>query len=122
MVCGRLRAAAVCAYNCRPMSRRLTIAFIAAATMSILSMSRAADPQMQLVDIATVDPTIIIDLRYATEHNVTGHQLYRSGTKAMVLPSVAQQLVRAQLYLKQFRYHLKVWDAYRPKAAEELLW
>ena len=58
------------------MSRRLTITFITvAATMSILSMSRAADPQMQLVDIATVDPTIIIDLRYATEHNVTGHQL-----------------------------------------------
>ena len=40
----------------------------------------------------------------------------------MILPSVAQQLAGAQLYLKQFRYRLKIWDAYRPKAAQELLW
>src|SRR5207247_5436996 len=117
-----LIAGAVCAYNCRPMSRRLTITFIAAATMSILSTSRAADPQMQLVDIATVDPTIIIDLRYATEHNVTGHQLYPPGIRALVLPTVAQQLAGAQNYLKQFRYRLKIWDAYRPKEAQETLW
>ena len=76
----------------------------------------------ELVNVQSVDPTIVIDLRYATEHNVTGHQLYPSGTHAMILPSVAQQLAGAQLYLKQFRYRLKIWDAYRPKAAQELLW
>ena len=100
------------------MSRSLLILF--AATMSILSTTRAANPE--LVDIAKVDPTIVIDLRYATEHNVTGHQLYPKGTKALVLPSVAQQLAGAQTWLKQFGYRLKIWDAYRPQQAQELLW
>src|SRR5438128_2586450 len=102
------------------MSRRLTFTIAFAATISILPISQAAN--LELVDIAKVDPTIIIDLRYATEHNVTGHALYPQGTRAMILPSVAQQLAGAQKYLKQFRYRLKIWDAYRPKEAQELLW
>src|SRR5947207_15470766 len=76
----------------------------------------------EFVDVTKVDPTIIIDLKYASEHNVTGHQLYPNGARALVLPSVAQQLAGAQAYLKQFRYRLKIWDAYRPKDAQELLW
>src|SRR5947199_6430804 len=100
------------------MSRPLVIAL--AATMSILSTLRATNPE--LVDIAKVDPTIVIDLRYATEHNVTGHALYPPGMRALILPSVAQQLAGAQSYLKQFRYRLKIWDAYRPKGTQELLW
>jgi D-alanyl-D-alanine dipeptidase len=102
------------------MSRRLSFTFIFAAVMSILPTSRAADPE--LVDIAKVDPTIVIDLRYATEQNVTGHALYPPGTRALILPSVAQQLAGAQHYLKPYRYRLKIWDAYRPKEAQELLW
>src|ERR1700719_4934534 len=90
------------------------------ATMSILRSGFAANPE--LVDIATVDPTIVIDLRYATEQNVTGHALYPRGMRALILPSVAQQLAGAQNYLKPFRYRLKIWDAYRPKEAQELLW
>ena len=76
----------------------------------------------EFVDIAGVDPSIVIDLRYATEQNVTGHALYRRGTRAMILPSVAQQLAGAQKYLAQFRYRLKIWDAYRPQTAQEQLW
>jgi zinc D-Ala-D-Ala dipeptidase len=118
------------------MSRRLVVAFVFVATMSILraapevraglaegeggSAARAAD--LELVDIAKVDPTIVIDLRYATDKNVTGHALYARGMRALVLPQVAQQLAGAQAYLKQFNYRLKIWDAYRPKEAQELLW
>jgi zinc D-Ala-D-Ala dipeptidase len=112
------------------MSRRLVVAFVFVATMSILRAApepresgpapRAAD--LELVDIAKVDPTIVIDLRYATDKNVTGHALYARGMRAMVLPQVAQQLAGAQAYLKQFNYRLKIWDAYRPKEAQELLW
>src|SRR6476646_4536128 len=101
------------------MSRRLNLLIISAVALSILHTSQAANPE--LVDIATVDPTIVIDLRYATEHNVTGHALYPRGTRAMILPSVAQQLAGAQAWLKQFKYRLKIWDAYRSKEAQELL-
>jgi len=90
------------------------------ATMSIFTTAHAGN--LVLVDIAAVDPSIVIDLRYATEHNVTGRPLYPAGTRALILPSVAQQLACAQIYLKQFRYRLKIWDAYRPKEAQERLW
>ena len=102
------------------MFRPFRFTIILFAAMSILAVARAQN--LELVDIAKVDPTIVIDLRYATEHNVTGHALYPSGTKALILPSVAQQLAGANAYLKQYRFRLKIWDAYRPKQAQELLW
>src|SRR6266480_4044710 len=71
------------------MSRHLTFTIILAAAMSIMQASQAANPE--LVDIAKIDPTIVIDLRYATEHNVTGHALYPPGMRALILPSVAQK-------------------------------
>ena len=105
------------------MSRFSIISFLAVVlSMSMLQTSPAADSQLQLVDIASVDPTIVIDLRYATEKNVTGHALYPRGTRALILPSVAQQLAGAQAWLRQFKYRLKIWDAYRSKEAQELLW
>ena len=108
----------ICAYNRRSMAYRFLI--LLGAMMSVFSTARAGN--LELVDIATVDPSIVIDLRYATEHNVTGHALYPPGTRPLVLPSVAQQLAGAQIYLKQYRYRLKIWDAYRPKEAQERLW
>lgn len=77
---------------------------------------------LQLVEIKNVAPTIVIDLRYATPHNVTGHALYPPGMRALVIPSVAQQLAGAQNFLRHYDYGLKIWDAYRPKEAQELLW
>src|ERR1700739_2244806 len=102
------------------MCRHQSVVVIITVVMSTLSAARGQNPEF--VDIAKVDPTIVIDLRYATEHNVTGRALYPSGMRALVLPSVAQQLAGAQIYLKQFNYRLKIWDAYRPKKAQELLW
>ena len=81
------------------MSRSSIYPLVVAFSMSVFQALRAADSQPQLVDIATVDPTIIIDLRYATDKNVTGHALYPRGTRALILPSVAQQLAGAQAWL-----------------------
>src|SRR5213079_3277971 len=78
----------------------LSLTTIFTAAMWTLHTSQAANPQ--LVDIAMVDPTIVIDLRYATEHNVTGHPLYPRGMRALILPSVAQQLAGAQNLLWKY--------------------
>lgn len=86
----------------------------------LLAPTGRASPD--LVEINKVDPSIVIDLRYATPRNVTGRPLYRADMRALILPSVARQLSGAQKYLHQFRYGLKIWDAYRPKEAQELLW
>lgn len=77
---------------------------------------------MQLVNIQTIDPTIAIELRYASTRNVTERALYPANMPALVRPSVAQRLVAAQSYLRGYGFGLKIWDAYRPKLAHEQLW
>lgn len=75
-----------------------------------------------LVDIKSVDRRIVIDLRYATADNITGHALYPPDTPALVRPSTVARLVKAQRYLEARHYGLKIWDAYRPFAAQMKLW
>src|SRR5687767_11722348 len=74
------------------------------------------------VEITSVDSSILIELRYAGPNNVTRQPLYSPGTPALVRASVAARLVVAQKYLKERGYGLKIWDAYRTRAAQEKLW
>ncbi len=99
---------------------RLTLALIL-FSLGHISL-RAAPAYDNLVDIQAVDPTILVDLRYATPDNMTGHALYPPGSPALVRPTTAARLARAQRYLQARRYGLKIWDAYRPLAAQVELW
>jgi D-alanyl-D-alanine dipeptidase len=81
-----------------------------------------AQLEVPLVDIRTVDPTIIIDLRYATPNNITHRPLYPSDMPPFVRPEVAQRLAAAQRFLHANNYNLLIWDAYRPRSAQVLLW
>jgi D-alanyl-D-alanine dipeptidase len=74
-----------------------------------------------LVDLKTVEPTIIIELRYATNRNVTGQPIYSAGTQCLVRRGVAERLRAAQYILRQRGFGLKVWDAYRPVSAQRAL-
>jgi D-alanyl-D-alanine dipeptidase len=80
----------------------------------------SADPD--LVDVCSADPTIRVELRYATPRNITGHALYSTEMPALVRPSVAQRLARAQEFLRAHHYGLKIWDAWRPQVAQMELW
>ena len=81
--------------------------------------SRASEP---LVEISAVDPTIVIDLRYASSRNLFGHPIYPAGARAVVRQSVADRLKFAQAYLRARGYGLKIWDAFRPFNAQGALW
>src|ERR1051325_5238732 len=85
-----------------------------------IAMNANAEPH--LVDIQTVDPTIIVDLRYAGNNNFLRHPLYRQGMRARIRPEVAAALSKAQKTLRQFQYGLKIWDAYRPASVQTKLW
>jgi zinc D-Ala-D-Ala dipeptidase len=96
---------------------------LATASLAFMSIfAPALRANLELVDIQKVDPSIVVDLRYATPYNVTGRALYPPNARALILPSVAQQLAGAQKFLKQYKYGLKIWDAYRPREAQVLLW
>ena len=96
---------------------------IALAAFAFSPSSLARPPGYDnLVDIQSVDPTIVVELRYADAHNITGHPLYPPDMPALVRPTTAARLARAQTYLRAHHYGLKIWDAYRPLAAQIELW
>ena len=81
-----------------------------------------ANAEPPLVDIQSVDATIVVELRYAGNNNLFKHPLYPQGTRALARPEVAAALTKAQTLLRRYQYGLKIWDAYRPVAAQTKLW
>jgi zinc D-Ala-D-Ala dipeptidase len=92
------------------------------AVMALAVTSLAANAGTPLVDIRSVDPTIIVELRYAGRNNLVGYPLYPRGTSALARPEVASGLATAQAFLRRYQFGLKIWDAYRPVAVQEKLW
>ncbi len=86
-------------------------------------LSAVAEPKYDnLVDLKSVDPTIVIELRYATSRNLIGRALYPPEMPALVRAATAERLVKAQKLLRAQGYRLKIWDAYRPMAVQMELW
>jgi len=103
--------------------RRFGLLLSLVATMAMAAWvpmsSNAGEP---FVDVRSVDPTIVVELRYAGRNNFLGHPLYPAGTCALARPEVASALAVAQVVLQRYQYRLKIWDAYRPAAVQAKLW
>ena len=69
-----------------------------------------------LVDIQSLDKEIRVELKYATEDNFVGENMYGSLTTAYLLPHFARKVVEAQRILRKRypEYSLLVYDAARP--------
>ena len=66
-------------------------------------------------------PDIVIDLKYATVDNFTGTVIY-DFKDAYLRYGTVKKLAVAQEKFKAMGYYIKIWDAYRPFAAQEKLW
>ena len=69
-----------------------------------------------LVDIQSLDKEIRVELKYATEDNFVGENMYGTLTTAYLLPHFARKVVEAQRILRKRypEYSLLVYDAARP--------
>jgi len=88
----------------------------------VRSGSKAGQP---MVDVAIAAPRIVVELRYATDRNLTKTAIYPSNAKCYVRQSVADRLNRAQDWLERKApkgTRLKIWDGWRPAWAQERLW
>lgn len=74
----------------------------------------AAARHAGLVDVRTVVPDAIIDLRYATKHNFTGVRLYPRDARCLVHKSMRPGLEVAAKRLRRHGDVLVFWDCYRP--------
>lgn len=77
-----------------------------------------------LVDIKSVDSTIVVDLKYSTTDNFLGMDVYGDFNKCYLQPDVAEKLKLAQQYLKEQYpyYNLVVYDGARPRSVQRIMW
>ena len=75
----------------------------------------------ELVELVKLDPTIRLDIRYATTNNLFGSVFYAEPRAFMQRPA-AEALVRASNKLKSLGYGLLVHDAYRPWYVTKVFW
>jgi D-alanyl-D-alanine dipeptidase len=111
--------------NTRALSKHtLAGLLVLACCTPLATLGQGPAPLLEsdFVEIKRIDPTIVIDLRYAGPNNFTRRPLYPPGMPALVRLSVARRLVFAQKYLKEHGYGLKIWDAYRSSGAQQQLW
>jgi D-alanyl-D-alanine dipeptidase len=74
-----------------------------------------------LVDLADVDSTIRVDMRYATPSNFLHEAVYPTN-RCLLRPATAERLKRAQAQLAAVGLGLQVWDCYRPLHVQQRMW
>jgi D-alanyl-D-alanine dipeptidase len=109
------------------MRRRL----LAVALVVVLGASTSAqdrpprDPKAtrpaDLVELITLDPTIKLDIRYATTTNFLGKPVYPEARAFLQRPA-ADAVLRAHRALARHGYGLLIHDGYRPWAITKLFW
>lgn len=84
------------------------------------------DAQMKeygLVDITELDSDILVELRYSTENNFVGRDMYGDLEKAYLVPHFARKVAAAQRILKSRypEYTLLIYDAARPISVQRAM-
>lgn len=90
----------------------LTAATVAVPVVTAPAAVARPAAEAGLVDVRTVVPDAVIDLRYATADNFVGRQLYPAGAPCLVHESMAPGLAAAAAALRPDK--LVFWDCYRP--------
>ena len=75
----------------------------------------------ELVELVKLDPSIHLDIRYASSNNFMGRPMYREARAFLQRPA-AEALVRAHQQLKTQGYGLLIFDGYRPWSVTKLFW
>lgn len=75
----------------------------------------------ELVELTTLDPTIRLEIRYATANNLFGTPFY-SQARAFLQRPAAEGLVRVSSALQKRGYGLLVHDGYRPWYVTKMFW
>jgi D-alanyl-D-alanine dipeptidase len=85
------------------------------------SSAGPGSPQSGFSDISALDPTIKLDIRYATTNNFTKSKIYDC-PRCLLRPEAADAIVKANKALKAKGYALKMFDCYRPRPYQQRLW
>jgi D-alanyl-D-alanine dipeptidase len=92
-------------------------AALAASPPAEQDTHRASD----LVELTALDPSITLDIRYASTNNFMGAAMYSSARAFMQRPA-AEAVVRAHRALAANGYGILIHDAYRPWYVTKMFW
>lgn len=73
------------------------------------------------VDVRSVVPDAVIDLRYAAPDNFTGKRLYPADARCLIHESMASAIAGAADALRAQGYALVFWDCYRPHKVQVMM-
>jgi len=82
---------------------------------------RGDERPSDLVEVVTLDPTIHLDIRYATANNFLGEPVYTEA-RALLQRPAAEALVRVSRTLAPQGYGLLIHDGYRPWYVTKIFW
>jgi D-alanyl-D-alanine dipeptidase len=103
------------AIACAP-QRKVAVAPLVNTAETEIAPDAVADTL--LTNVQSLDPTIVVDLRYATANNFTGAPLPGyDANRAYMRREAASALARVQRDLRPRGLALKIFDAYRPVRA-----
>lgn len=88
-------------------------------TTAVLATAPGAEP---LVDVTTLIPDLVVEMKYATEDNFLKKKVYPDWAKCLLRESVAQRLKQAADALRKQGYRVRVYDCYRPRAVQWEMW
>jgi D-alanyl-D-alanine dipeptidase len=71
-----------------------------------------------LLDIRTIIPDALVDLRYKTTDNFDGVRLYPAAARCLVHRSMRAGLITAAAQLRRNGFRLVFWDCYRPHSVQ----
>jgi D-alanyl-D-alanine dipeptidase len=74
-----------------------------------------------MVNVADMDCSLIIDLKYATNDNFTNAAIYPINV-CVLQRETALKLINANKEFKELGYRIKIWDAYRPMYVQRIFW
>ena len=104
-----------------PATRRFLVALLVVSAISWAVRANADVPPLSpearsagFVDVRSVIPSALIDLRYATPNNFTHIPLYPADARCLVHESMAPGLAAAAKALASRGEVLVFWDCYRP--------
>ena len=97
---------------------------VAELQKAVLSESAKRLDSLGYVNVQELDPTIEVEMIYATSDNFVGEVLYDDLVEAYLLPEAAEKLIKAHQLLKEKHpdYRFVVYDAIRPMSVQKRMW
>src|SRR5438132_6233823 len=103
--------------------------FVFLLLLSSLSLTQMQQPPQEagpfrpsdLVELVKLDPTIKLDIRYATKNNFLGRPVYKQARAFLQRPA-AEALVRVNQALRKQGYGLIIHDGYQPWYVTKIFW